>query len=85
MGRTGFAGLRLNITQLPRHSAEISHSVPKLVMGLIGNKFFSSPGYRIVFLKLHLVGLFLCVDFLHMNYGCHCQESLQRRCGNLKF
>jgi hypothetical protein len=57
MGRTGFAGLRLNITQLSAIRG-ISYSVPKLVMGLTAKNCFSGIRGIPIILKAPLLELF---------------------------
>jgi len=49
MGRTGFAGLRLNITQLFRFGGDKLFSAKTLTRGLIGKQIFLVAEIRIVF------------------------------------
>ena len=59
MGRTGFAGLRLNITQLSRLGGDTLFSAKTLTRGLIVKQFFPLPRENKLFSKLQME-LFLC-------------------------
>jgi hypothetical protein len=61
MGRTGFAGLRLNITQLSEIIFRISYSVLKLLQWGISKTNFFSPGYKL-FSKLQNIGAFFILE-----------------------